>query len=672
MQQFEIEFKIVDFCKNVNKKIISDEKNPIIYIGQKEDEKIICKYFSLKASRLFINYLDLSKFWKDFKNLKKEYNSICVVCSENEKKALQDILVSEKEVFNLGIITARRIEYLLFWINKLLVFSEMSKENIIVINRLDFEFKNIMCKEKISYVPREMSTGNEIDRLLKNGVLGLSFVGHGRDELIWLTDAVICGKSTSPNFKCHEIRPNCETNGKCFKENVTVIKASKIKAYNFFANSCCSAKMSDSVFGDNCNLMYSFTENYVATYIGTPFLSNGSEAMNYYYTSLILSGYNLGTVCKLINQMYYNFDLGEYNTFLLFGDPMLKFGGVKSKISKKIKGEGFFKIEITQKVYLLELFIEGNFLKEYKSYSKEIIVKNDKKDKLYCNMIYDEKNDITLLHIFSELGLNIGEYFVNISSKNETNLYDVTQLQGWIELGFFDVNIKKYFYESLGSIKNYIQNELYSKFRLDNINLSNYNKRKKIEKRRLKLFYSMVDFLLYKVDNKGYALDEACLENGFYVKNRKLIRLKCPYCGSGLSQSQVYNKLFQIERKHNYCTKCGNILDAPVNDKIDIHFQGENVYKANGDEVEIKIYVRNISNMMVQGYVGWAVSNGEKDGFFYKNNLKYIDLMQGESIDLKGELNYKKNIASHNFWIIGIAVINSEIYMIKKDIYYEN
>lgn len=68
LQQFEIEFKIVDFCKNVNKKIISDEKNPIIYIGQKEDEKIICKYFSLKASRLFINYLDLSKFWKDFKN----------------------------------------------------------------------------------------------------------------------------------------------------------------------------------------------------------------------------------------------------------------------------------------------------------------------------------------------------------------------------------------------------------------------------------------------------------------------------------------------------------------------------------------------------------------------------------------------------------------------------
>ena len=34
-------------------------------------------------------------------------------------------------------------------------------------------------------------------------------------------------------------------------------------------------------------------------------------------------------------------------------------------------------------------------------------------------------------------------------------------------------------------------------------------------------------------------------------------------------------------------------------------------------------------------------------------------------------MNHENDIVCHNYWLMAVAVLNSEIYVIKKDIFYE-
>lgn len=648
-------------------------KDIVVYIGNNSIEQTIAEYFAEKSERKFLNFFNFREFLENKQELINSSKSICIICSKEYKALLQNDSGTENAEFNIGFITARNYWSLLFWINKLLVCDKIESNNVVIVNRVDKTSQEMASENGITYIPYMAASKDNVIKATKKNTSALTLIGHGRDELIWLTNAILCGKCDNLIQEGEMYTPNCVQNGKCFKEETDVMKVADLNCYNVFINACCSAKMSRAVFGDTYNLMYAFSESNAANYIGTPFLANGCEALNYYYTAMLKANFQMGEIIKLLNRLYNSYEFGEKNSYFLFGDPITSFGDDTNKlrINMEIK-EGISEFNITKNIWLIELHFKGDIFSDFINYKRDILIKNQENDKLFCHIFYNKKENLTVFHVFSVFGIKRGKYYLLNNLRKDIKMEDISELQCWFELGFLDSKLKNYYYESLNSAKNYYQTELFSRIRIDNINLTNYSKREKITKRRMKLFYDFTESFINKIHTKGLAFDEACLANGFVVQRREGIRSQCPYCGSDLYKSTVCNKLFHIIREHVYCTKCGNILDEPLDSAIEIIFEGNDKYKRKGKHSFVNLKVKNIGDSSVQGYVGYAIVNGQKEEFVYNKNYTIINLGRAEELTVQCCMYPSKDVVCHNYWLMAVAVINSKIYVIKRDIYYEN
>ena len=72
-----------------------------------------------------------------------------------------------------------------------------------------------------------------------------SFMGHGRDESLWLKNSMICGGGIQ-STKTGNL-PNCRITGKCFIENTEIVPIHNIPALSVFVNACLTGKMYCSI-----------------------------------------------------------------------------------------------------------------------------------------------------------------------------------------------------------------------------------------------------------------------------------------------------------------------------------------------------------------------------------------------------------------------------------------
>ncbi len=663
----EVDIELIFKNKLINS-IQSDDT--IIYIGNNKEEKLLAYYYANLTKRHLHCFYSVDLFMENVEQFDIRYKTFTFICEYTHRMSLQHMLGQLVPGLCFGIIIGKTIGEIANHIYKNFVAQFIKNFNIVTINRVD-QLSAEENYKNFHYIPRKQATPENVkNNLIDKNNLALTIMGHGRDELIWLTNGCICGKSKFHDCD-YEFTPNCVFNEKCFKKDTEIINAGDIKSNHIFVNCCCSGKISRSVFGEYYNILYSLLETNIITYIGSPFLVNGSEAIIYYYNALLNSGYHLGRICRLLNDFYTDYKIGQNNVYMLFGDPLTKNNYFNEPLLIECDINDAEKIifNLESEISIIVINLNKNLTDEFFEYELEISAKNSRKDNIYAHVKRDRISGLTQLIIFSSSYLKEGEYTIYFNKREKFDFISIRKYNYLIDLGLGEPKLKNFLIESIRSISNYLSNK--SLERLDNINNTNYSKLNKIFVRIQELSKEFTSYIRNKIQYSGFAFDDFCLSSGFSLNNSVLSEKNCPYCGNALYDNEVENKLYKLKRIHTYCVHCGNILDKPIETNIEISFNGQSLYNQGDPLIKHSIMITNNQAEDILGYVALAISNGAKENFAYDPNIYQIKLKKNETKIYDFIITHDEEIACHNYWLTAIALIDSEVYSLKRDVYFK-
>lgn len=667
LQQQMIEIKAAERMLNDKRR-----KNITIFFGENKEVQILALYFSNITKRNIMR-ASIDKFEGVLAECTDKFGSVCIITEECYVPIIQTLVSSTNYETNVGIIVGRNVKELLYIINKNIIARKIQTTKALTIDRTDKLTEDIYVdSECYTYMPYSVADKMNILNRISKKVDIFSFMGHGRDELLWITNGVICGgvrESDDSNL------PSCKIEGRCLKKNIDILNVDELYALNLFVNACSVGKVGNAVFGNGYNTLQNLLGEFVVTCIGTPFLANRCEALVHYYTSLIMSGIKLGVVCGLMNSFYSNYRIGLGNSYFLFGDPeaycISKYHAVYMDIG--MMEQKIIEFELEEDTPLLCLYLHINLWNDFINLEKSVVLTSGNKQIVYCHMFWDELRGMTNMHIFTKGILKKGKFILRIeefSKSSKRNVYMLNEFEPIFNIGIMENKHKRFYQESLSSLENFEVNQNVNMTRLDNIGSTVYAKRKKICD-RIDTIINMINMSVQeKVHKKGVAFDELCMANGFNNMDRRIEEEKCPYCNGRLFENRVFNEIYKIKRKHYYCFKCGNILDTPENSYVNIGFKKNKIRFDRNSINKVEIYINNLKPEQSFGTVTIAVVNGQKDEFSYEPSMIEFELEPFASRNFVFEIQSKNSIACHNYWLMGIAVVDSQLYVIKQDIFY--
>lgn len=643
----------------------------VCYIGNNSEDMKNSIYYAFKMRKRVVQCKSINEFRQCLDVLSEQESSCVFIIDPLYREQIQTTLSTDEMDIVFGNFIYQTSEDLLFVLNKNIIYQyliDLQKVDILSVNRVDYSGDEIVISDESAYIPRKLATKKNVKQnTYQKNVFSL--IGHARDELIWLSDSLICTgvqKGSFQDDKC----TSCQIDGKCFKQNLDVLKIKDLLFQHVFINACCCGKMTEAVFGDSFNVTYQFVQNHAVTYIGTPFLAACCPALNSYYNAMCYMGFSFGEICKRLNQVYHIYKFGASRSFLLYGDPDLQALPVKKEIPYYEVSfvENREKIHVSHEVGMIEIHIGNISFGDIQSYKYGIVMKSQKGKELY-GVITDCSNGIFIR--VSTIGkLNIGDYYIEKIDLPAFRVYDIKNFHYLIGMGFWDSRLKNYFYESLNSVQNYIVNAQTSMLQLDTIYSKNYGKRIKIYKRLKKLCENYTSYFQENIAKKGFAFDAACLEAGFVFERRETLQETCPYCNGRIYKSIIKNDLYTLKRENVLCTKCGVIYDVPYDAKVEMSFSKEEVVQKDLLHNVISVNITNHSEKVLYGYLAVAIASGVGK-FSFVPAQREIELAQESNAWYEFEIINELEISSHNYWLMGVAVLNGNAYFIKKDIFYQ-
>ena len=158
------------------------------------------------------------------------------------------------------------------------------------------------------WILRDRASVSEVAPLLLKGHTGVvSFLGHGRDDVLHLDDTVICAASPHARAERGLARthvPVCAFTGQCYRTDVPaerIIRASEVSADIVLANSCLSWRAAEGLFPPEYLLAHGFMSGIAAGYVGSLTLQAGSALVNDLFHHALAQGHSVGQADSLIN-----------------------------------------------------------------------------------------------------------------------------------------------------------------------------------------------------------------------------------------------------------------------------------------------------------------------------------------------------------------------------------
>lgn len=230
---------------------------------------------------------------------------------------------------DVGFIASHDLISLVNLINKINVYRRQPSSRVTHIVRTEHATEKL-DQDNVQVIPYEMSTPKTISEGIDTDLLTL--VGHGRDDIFWLTNGAICGRvNTARTFRFGSFGradfpavPACSYNGVCFKPDLELIPAWSINARHVFAYSCYSARVDNGLYERPYNLAFGFLDGIAASVLGTSTIVSEPEYLHFYYTALLLQGVALGEAARVIRTTYSRTRRGHEWSFFLLGDPSWK------------------------------------------------------------------------------------------------------------------------------------------------------------------------------------------------------------------------------------------------------------------------------------------------------------------------------------------------------------
>lgn len=596
---------------------------------------------------------------------------------------MQKNFSANSEEFFFSILTARNIESLISLVIRNDIFKCYNLKKFTHIIRLDHLNKEIKEEENLSIYPFSQALMANINKQLREQPNNLTtMIGHGRDDLFWLTDGGICGRKCDDEQHKYDEQhklPACAYTDKCFKPNISLIPAYNIFTRHLFMNCCNGAKTEDCVFEHDYNMLFSFLDGHVVSYLGSSFNVDGKEFLNYYYMAQVLSGIPLGIAAGRVNKYYQDCRLGHEAAFYLIGDGTVVLTQSSNiftidldQVNVDDKNNFEYRFELDEDSYLVRLiFSIEDLIRLIYSLRYRITVHSTSGQKLHG--VFRRAGKQTILEIFCDGKIKKGEVLINIKSGIEFNLESVGNLQNVQILGVTpDNKFKPFLTETVQSglklarvsrneinILNTVQNNLYSKF-------------DKMHSRMVTLSEMLIKYLLTQAHNKGFAWDEHCTTNGLIYESSQELELAdtCPNCNKSVYIMNYSHDLYKHLRRSYYCCpSCGIIKDSPIGkEDIEIYFEGQSVVQA-GKILTQKLVIKNNLEKIIYGFGGMSVIWGEESNIQYDKLYDKVIILPNEKMEITINISFDKKTFPHNYWLRGNAILNGDILSVKRDIW---
>jgi len=329
------------------------------------------------------------------------------------------------EEFNFGTLFGRDICQLsqnIVYIELLKSCKEPAKtKHFIRTNFMEPKFKQ---DEYFTLLNHSCSNIESINNFKEYTVLSL--IGHGRDDIIWLTGSAICGRPKKmENIKSYKPLPACYYTGECFKPT-EIYFPSSFMFDHYFMNACFSLKPSECLYASEFSLIYSFLDGHIASYIGSTCIIEEQENLNALYAACLTSGYSLGDIVYLLNLSYLDYKCGPNSPFFLVGNPAFTFINFVEPFDIQLVQLGVHKVKISktalvrivlnhEDINVKELFFKG-LLRIQGSHSSQI--------SLYIS--FSKENEFL---IFSNQLIPEGEMLIAFNQGKEFGFTPVVYLE---------------------------------------------------------------------------------------------------------------------------------------------------------------------------------------------------------------------------------------------------
>ena len=671
-QKRNLQYEIVDidYSEIIERKndIITRKDAVVILLSRDNDVAIISEYYAKRTKRK-LEKMSVSDFNSYICNKKNIFNEIFVITDNLYLEEIENIISMNPYSLNIGIIWGYDSNDLLYKLNKILLCSNESCNHVVVVDRTDKKTEEISTTNHLHvYVPHANSDKNSFKQAISDKAEVLSFTGHGRDELLWLTKGVLCA---GPKHLSGDKGPNCDVCGECFKPGVDIMKISDVNITNYFIQSCTGGNMTKTVFGQEYSLLNNFMDNSAVSYISTPFLCNEFSSLIHYYAAKMLVGSTVGEIVRKINHYYYNYEVGNSNEFFLIGDP-------HHCIEKKYDEACFVLSDESEKMNvvleeataLMSLKTKSVSFKEFYSFEKEVVIRNEKKQELFSYIYSDEDTDESTIEVFANGLLAPGVYTISIKKRKSANICGFSDIAYIYEMGVMEQNSKRFFEESIKVAKNF--------YTIPKVLLSNnsligshvYSKYDKLINRLYQIDKQINNALWNKVHKSGLLFDELCMSEGFKNTNKMISDKKCPYCGGTVTEKNIINDFNGVNRVHSFCYTCGLLGDRPLNTCVQAEFSPDSRCFNKKGENNVILNLINTGEKNICGVVSVAVVNGEKDNFTYLPKEEIVELASGEKRQLSYVIKQDESVASHCYWLTAILTFETEVQIVERNIFY--
>ena len=668
----KLHYEIIDIKNLVVDKVEINHVNRndalIILMSQDHEMENVAQYYAIMTRRDMIK-MSVSEFESFIGNENNFHKEILVISDCEHLEQIENVVSMNSYILNMGIVWGNGGDDLLYKLNKIILCANEKCERMVVVDRTDRKTEKKCSVGTIRfYVPHADSSKESMEEAISEKAEVLAFAGHGRDELLWLSQGVLC---PGPKNIISNRTPNCNGCGECFKPNMGILKIGDVNVTNCFVQACTSGNLTRPVFGKEYSVLNSFLDNCAVSYIGTPYLCNEFYSLVHYYSAQMAIGRPVGEITQRINNYYFNYGVGNKNEFFLVGDPHHRVGKKYEEKRVVLKSdEKEIEVMLEEETAMLILETDSVSLDEFFSLEKEVVIRNEKRQEIYSHIYRSDDNKKSIIEVFTNGVLAPGIYTINIKKRRAVNLMGLPQIEYIYELGIVDQNAKRFFDESLKVAKNFCVtlNTLLA----ENSSIGNhiYSKYDKLVSRIDQIDKQINNVLWNKAHKNGVIFDELCLGEGFKNLSKQISSRRCPYCKGNVTEKHIINKLSRIRRVHSFCNTCGVIEDRPLETSIKAEFAPiAHDFKKDAKN-NVTLSIKNIGERDVHGVVSIAVVSGEKNDFTYLPREEKIELKKGETKDVSFIIDQGESVPKHGFWLTAILTFETEIQIVKRDIFY--
>ncbi|MGE7997635.1 hypothetical protein ACQKOF_02935 [Lysinibacillus sp. NPDC093190] len=590
------------------------------------------------------------------------------------------VLKKGKEIF-FSFLVHKTVAQLSEFVVRLKIYTQYKTGKTVHIDRVNINNSDANNTIEGQYNFYNSRVNDIKDSFIEETLEIFSFIGHGRDEFVWLQDGIICGKSANirTNYEfTNQSMPSCYYTGKCYKTDLNILPGYEIDAKHIFMNSCFSGLLDDSSYGLEYNIMYSLLEKNTMSYLGSTCAVDGKSFLNYYYLSQIKSGIPLGIAASNVNDALNNFKLGHTWSYYLVGECAYALDtlyetkqiNLHELNSEKIDDITHYTIDVENPFGVISLkFDNSKILEEYIDFSTRIEVTSNIKQEIYG--IFRRSGDLYILDIFTDGAINPSE--IKIKIKEAVPFYPkiIEYLKQVNTFGvFFGKQFESLLKETSDIIHKFSKNYKYELPVLSN-NKKLYRKLSNIEERISKLNNMILSRLQELISEKSFSLEETLLENGVrFNNNNHRTNEKCPNCNKDICINE-YSHEFLLDTTWFYycCPKCGVVeLSQKRDNTLNCYFEGASSVKKEAQIIN-NLVIKNNSSKNIKVDFCFAITRSKDNNIEFDSQSKTILIPANGSIHYPLSIRASELTVPHVYWLKSVILVDGKLTSIKKDVF---